>query len=150
MFYTITFSPALDLLIETKNKFDQNGLTRYENSTLLVGGKGLNASIILKRLGFESTAITFMNGSMSNLIIEQLEKENIKLISFPSENDIRINIKFNNQVNNFEINGPSSIISSDSKNKLLQLIPSMTKNYVVFIMGKSDMVLVETNSSRIK
>ncbi len=143
MFYTITFSPALDLLIETENQFDRNGLTRYEDSILLPGGKGINASIALNRLGFKSTAITFMKGSMSNLITEKLKDEGVELISIPSENDIRINIQFNNNINNFEINGPSSIISNESKNTLMILISKMNKNDVVFIMGKSNMEFVE-------
>lgn len=143
MFYTITFSPALDLLIETENQFDRNGLTRYQESTLLPGGKGINASIILNRLGFESTAITFMNGPMSNIIIDALKKENVKLISIPSENDLRINVQFNNQLNNFELNGPGSIINNKSKEVLMTLISTMNEKDVVFIMGKSDMVFVE-------
>lgn len=143
MFYTITFSPALDLLIETENQFDRNGLTRYEESTLLPGGKGINASIMLKRLGFESTAITFMSGPLSNVITTGLKEEGVKLISIPSENNLRINIQFNNQLNNFELNGPGSIINNESKEKLMTLISKMTKDDVVFIMGKSDMNFVD-------
>jgi 1-phosphofructokinase len=144
MFYTITFSPSIDLLIETDSQFDRNGLTRYEDSQLLAGGKGINASVILNRLGFETTAITFMNGSMSNIITEQLKKEKVNLVAIPSENDTRINIKFNNQINNFEINGPASIINKDSEDQLIKLIAKMNKDDVVFIMGKSNMVLVES------
>ena len=144
MFYTITFSPSIDLLIETDNQFDRNGLTRYENSDLLAGGKGINASVILNRLGFETTAITFMNGAISNMITEQLEKEKVKLIAIPSVNETRINIKFNNQINNFELNGPASIIDTKAENQLMKLISSMTENDVVFIMGRSNMTLVES------
>ncbi len=144
MFYTITFSPSIDLLIETDNQFDRNGLTRYENSDLLAGGKGINASVILNRLGFETTAITFMNGAISNMITEQLEKEKVKLIAIPSVNETRINIKFNNQINNFELNGPASIIDAKAENQLMKLISSMTGNDVVFIMGRSNMTLVES------
>ena len=144
MFYTITFSPSIDLLIETDGQFDRNGLTRYENSDLLAGGKGINASVILNRLGFETTAITFMNGAMSKIITEQLAKEKVNLITIPSVNDTRINIKFNNQINNFELNGPASIIEKESEDKLMSLIASMTDDDVVFIMGRSNMILVES------
>ncbi|MDK2819632.1 MAG: 1-phosphofructokinase family hexose kinase [Mycoplasmataceae bacterium] len=143
MFYTITFSPAIDLLIETEQQFDRNGLTRYDNSSLFPGGKGINASIVMKRLGFETTAITFMKGTMTKIIERGLEDEKIKLISIPSENNIRINVQFNNQVNTFELNGPASIISKSSEEKLLKLIKEFNKDDVVFIMGKSDMVFVE-------
>lgn len=143
MFYTITFSPAIDLLIETEQQFDRNGLTRYDHSTFFPGGKGINASIIMKRMGFETTAITFMKGSMTKIIEKGLEDEKIKLISIPSENDIRINIQFNNQFNTFELNGPSSVINKSSENELLQLIRKFHRDDVVFIMGKSNMIFVE-------
>lgn len=143
MFYTITFSPSIDFLIETDNQFDRNGLTRYESSSLLAGGKGINASVILNRLGFKTTAITFVGGLISNIITEQLKKENVKLITIPSENETRINVKFNNQINNFELNGPSSIINEDSQLRLMKFISGFNKNDVVLIMGKSDMTLVE-------
>lgn len=143
MFYTITFSPSVDLLIETKDDFKINGLTRYENSLMLAGGKGINASIILKRLNFETTAITFLNGSFSKIIQDQLNEEKINLISLPSKNETRVNIKFNNQIDNFEINGPLSIISKKTKEKLMELISNLKKEDVVFIMGRSDMDLVE-------
>ncbi len=143
MFYTITFSPSIDFLIETDKQFDRNGLTRYEESSLLAGGKGINASIILNRLGFDTTAITFLKGSMSNIISTQLKEEGIKLISIPSENETRINVKFNNQINNFELNGPTSLINADSESKLMKLISTLNEDDVVFIMGKSNMILVE-------
>ncbi len=143
MFYTITFSPSIDFLIETEKQFDRNGLTRYEDYSLLAGGKGINASIILNRLGFETTAITFLKGSMSDIIEDQLKVERVKLISIPSENETRINVKFNNQINNFELNGPASIINEDAESKLMKLISKLNKDDVVFIMGKSDMILVE-------
>ncbi|MGL5204731.1 MAG: 1-phosphofructokinase, partial [Metamycoplasmataceae bacterium] len=143
MFYTITFSPSIDFFIESNNQFDRNGLTRYEYSSLFAGGKGINASIILNRLGFDTKAIGFANGSMSNLIIEQLENEGIEFVKIPSENETRINVQFNNQINNFQLNGPSSIVSDESKLELMKLISKLSMNDVVFIMGRSDMKLVE-------
>ncbi|MGL5732983.1 MAG: 1-phosphofructokinase [Metamycoplasmataceae bacterium] len=143
MFYTITFSPSIDFFIESNNQFDRNGLTRYESSFLLAGGKGINASIMLKRLGFDTKAIGFAHGSISNLITDQLQDEGIEFIKIPSENETRINVQFNNQINNFQLNGPSSIVSEESKNKLMKLISKLNKNDVVFIMGRSDMILVE-------
>ncbi|MGL5591755.1 MAG: 1-phosphofructokinase [Metamycoplasmataceae bacterium] len=143
MFYTLTFSPSIDFFIESNNQFDRNGLTRYDNSYLLAGGKGINASIILKRLGYKTEAIGFANGSMSNLITEQLKNEDIKFIKIPSENETRINVQFSNQINTFQLNGPSSIVSNESKNSLMKLIDKLNKDDVVFIMGTSDMDFVE-------
>ncbi|MGL5205848.1 MAG: 1-phosphofructokinase [Metamycoplasmataceae bacterium] len=143
MFYTITFSPSIDLFIESNNQFERNGLTRYESSSLLAGGKGINASIILKRLGYNTEAIGFANGSMSNLITEQLKSEGIEFIKIPSENETRINVQFSNQINSFQLNGPSSIVSDKSRNILMKLIKNLNRDDVVFIMGRSDMIFVE-------
>ena len=57
MIYTITFSPSIDYVINTKNKFNSNDLNRVEDYELVPGGKGIYASIVLKRIGFDNKAI---------------------------------------------------------------------------------------------
>ncbi|MGL4342952.1 MAG: 1-phosphofructokinase [Metamycoplasmataceae bacterium] len=144
MIYTITFSPSVDLFVETENKFNINGLTRYDKFELLAGGKGINASILLNRLDFDTSALTFLNGHFGNIIKEQLMNEKVEIIDFKSENETRINLKFNNNINNFEINGPKALISQESIIKLLEFINNkIQQKDVVMIMGNSDMNLVK-------
>ena len=58
MIYTITFSPSIDYVINTKNKFNSNDLNRVEDYELMLVGKAMNASIFLKRIGVENRVIS--------------------------------------------------------------------------------------------
>lgn len=144
MIYTITFSPSVDLFLDSKNEFNLDGLTRYENFFLLAGGKGINASIILQRNNFANIALTFLNGQFEPLIKKQLISEDVELINFKSENHTRINLKYTDQKNNFEINGPKAQISQKEFRKLLTYLKDELKaNDLVMIMGLSEFDYLE-------
>lgn len=144
MIYTITFSASVDLFLDSKNEFNKKGLTRYENFYLLAGGKGINASIILQRNNFANKALSFLSGQFEALIKDQLKKESVDLISFKSDNQTRINLKYTDQNNNFEINGPKAIISNQEFNKLLNYLnTNLKENDLVMIMGLSELEYIE-------
>ena len=77
MIYTITLNPALDYTISLKN-LTINEINTSLNEHILPGGKGINVSIILKRLGVESTIIGFISGCVGEEIKRLVEIENIK------------------------------------------------------------------------
>ena len=135
MIYTITFSPAIDYVINTKKDFDSNDLNRVEDYEFLPGGKGINASIVLKRIGFDNKAITFLGGSTKNLFIDLMKNENVELINFKSLNDTRINVKMFSNNSTFEINGARAKIDKSQYNELIKLISGLSKDDFVFIMG---------------
>ena len=61
MIYTVTFNPALDyyMYADDINKGQTNRSKREE---MLFGGKGINVSVILSRLGADTTALGFIGG----------------------------------------------------------------------------------------
>lgn len=61
MIYTITFNPSLDYIVEMET-LRLGFVNRTEMEMILPGGKGLNVSMVLKNLGFESTALGFLAG----------------------------------------------------------------------------------------
>ena len=61
MIYTITFNPALDYTVQVE-KFEIGEINRTKSENILAGGKGLNVSIILKRLGIENTSLSIISG----------------------------------------------------------------------------------------
>ena len=121
MNYTITFSPSIDYVIDNQiNKFVKNNLTRVENYYLLPGGKGLNATYIMNELNVKNTAITFTYGKTEKLFLDLLKDYGIKnyeAINLKSDLDIRINVKYFDKENNFEINGPSPKINKKEINR---------------------------------
>ena len=56
MVYTITFNPALDYVMNVKS-LRTDDINRTESEELYYGGKGINVSVILSRLGIDNTAL---------------------------------------------------------------------------------------------
>ena len=61
MVYTITLNPALDYTISIKQLI-LNEINTSESEEILPGGKGINVSIILKRLGIDTVTLGFISG----------------------------------------------------------------------------------------
>ena len=56
MIYTVTLNPALDYVMKTGAlRFDD--INRSKEERLYYGGKGINVSVILTRLGAENKAL---------------------------------------------------------------------------------------------
>ena len=49
MIYTVTFSPALDYIVDL-DEFAIGSINRTQKETILPGGKGINVSIVLSNL----------------------------------------------------------------------------------------------------
>ncbi len=61
MIYTVTFNPALDYVIRV-NQFALGEVNRTVQEHVFYGGKGINVSTVLARLGLENTALGFVAG----------------------------------------------------------------------------------------
>ena len=73
MIYTITFNPALDYVIKSK-EFNTGKINKSQEEYIFPGGKGINVSIVLKTLGQETTAMGFIAGFVGNEIEKQVQK----------------------------------------------------------------------------
>lgn len=61
MIYTVTLNPALDYVIHTGTLIPGT-VGRTDSEAVFYGGKGINVSLLLHRLGIESTALGFVAG----------------------------------------------------------------------------------------
>ena len=61
MIYTMTMNPALDYVVDLPS-FKLGQVNRTEDEHIFYGGKGINVSVVLKELGFESTCLGFIAG----------------------------------------------------------------------------------------
>ena len=77
MIYTITLNPALDYIIKLK-ELVPNEINTSESEYILPGGKGINVSIILKRLEVESVALGFISSFTGKEIQKLVEKEKVQ------------------------------------------------------------------------
>lgn len=57
-------------------------LNRSMGEEYVAGGKGINMSIVLKRLGIDNTATGFLGGFSGNYIEEFLEKKGLPSVYF--------------------------------------------------------------------
>lgn len=135
MIYTITLNPALDYTIRLKN-LTINEINTSENEYILPGGKGINVSIILKRLGVESTIIGFISGFVGEEIKRLVEIENIKteFIKLKGENS-RINIKILEENNETAINCKGPYIENEYIEKLYQKLDYLKDDDILVISG---------------
>lgn len=138
MIYTITFSPSIDYVINTKQDFVNDGLNRVSDYQLFPGGKGINASVILKRIGFENKAISFLGDPVKNLFLELLNKEGLELVNIDVNEPTRINVKMFSNNHSFEINGKKPEITNNEFNKLNTILDSLNQDDIVLIMGICD------------
>ena len=61
MIYTVTFNPAIDYVVWLDG-LRPGAVNRARRELIQFGGKGINVSVMLGRLGMESTALGFLAG----------------------------------------------------------------------------------------
>ncbi|MGI6265335.1 MAG: PfkB family carbohydrate kinase, partial [Acutalibacteraceae bacterium] len=76
MIYTVTLNPSLDCVTRL-DRFQPGALNRAAGQRITFGGKGLNVSVMLRRLGVDSTALGFAAGSTGRELERLVQKEGI-------------------------------------------------------------------------
>ncbi|MGN0493806.1 MAG: 1-phosphofructokinase [Acutalibacteraceae bacterium] len=76
MVYTVTFNPALDYVMKLK-RLSPDDINRAESEELYYGGKGINVSAILSRLGIPNVALGFAAGFTGEKLRELMDSDGI-------------------------------------------------------------------------
>ena len=93
MIYTVTFNPSLDYIVSVDN-FTLGKVNRTTDELMFPGGKGINVSMVLKNLGYDSVALGFMAGFTGNEIIRMLDERGVISDFIHVEKGLsRINVK---------------------------------------------------------
>lgn len=133
MIYTCTLNPAIDYIVRVED-FQAGELNRSESADLYAGGKGINVSRLLKRLGSDTCAIGFAGGFTGEFIKSELDRESVPHRFTAVEGITRINVKLKS-ANETEINGPAPFISEQEANRLVQLTAELTDRDWLHIGG---------------
>jgi 1-phosphofructokinase len=133
MIYTCTLNPSIDYVARVK-EFKEGHLNRTESAQMYPGGKGINVSRVLKRLGIESTALGYTGGFTGEFIKEFLTNETITHDFITVSDVTRINVKLKSEKET-EINGLGPSISSSNQKKLLEKINSMNEDDFLVLAG---------------
>ena len=111
MIYTVTLNPAVDCTLKASD-YSEGKVNRAESETLSAGGKGINMSVILHRLGADTTALGFIGGDTGKLFCSLLDKLECPHDMTGLDGQLtRINVKLNAEGTETEINGKGPYIS---------------------------------------
>lgn len=109
MIYTLTFNPALDYSLNI-DSFILGETNRSYNEDFQIGGKGINVSVILTRLGIENVALGFIAGFTGRQLNKIAEEIGIKTDFIELEKgNTRINVKLKGDTET-EINASGPLI----------------------------------------
>ena len=144
---TVTLNPAIDRNIIYEKSLAVGELNRVNSAVVNAGGKGINVSRMLKKLG-EDTHIYGLNGGRTGkMLIEILEEEGIKCEFTPTECETRMNIKITDADNKeTEINEKGGPVSEKEFKELMSTLLASPSD--IFIIGGSTPFGLESDTVR--
>ncbi|SFM08146.1 1-phosphofructokinase [Salibacterium qingdaonense] len=133
MIYTVTLNPALDYVVDVPG-FQEGTVNRSERDIKYPGGKGINVSRVLKRLGVPSTALGFTGGFTGDYIKDMLQQEDISTDFTAVDGDTRINVKLRGS-GETEVNGVSPEVRQSDRKAFEDKLKPLTAEDEVVIAG---------------
>ena len=133
MIYTVTLNPSIDYLVEVES-FQMGKVNRTSYDAKFPGGKGINVSRVLKRLGNSTTALGFIGGQTGEFVKRFLRQEEIFTDFTEIAGDTRINIKLKTGLET-EINSQGPVISKGNYQQLFSQIEQLNNNDILILSG---------------
>lgn len=134
MIYTVTFNPALDYVMKVE-KLRYDDINRTYGEELYYGGKGINVSAILSRLGMENTALGFKAGFTGEKLEELLREDGINTDFIALKSGMtRINVKIKAETE-LDINAVGPPVERDEVEKLFDKIRNLKQGDVIVLAG---------------
>jgi 1-phosphofructokinase len=134
MIYTVTLNPSLDYVMQV-DSFVPDAVNRAKAEFIYPGGKGVNVSIILQRLGFKTTALGFCAG-FTGIAFKSLLRGHISAFNFmelPAGNT-RINVKIKSGKET-DVNGQGPAIPEKYFDSFLNLLDALKADDVLVLAG---------------
>lgn len=135
MIYTVTLNPSIDFIVRI-DEVEIGSVNRMDSDDKFAGGKGINVSRILQRLGYENTATGFIGGFTGQFVNDTLVKEGIKTEFVQVDEDTRINVKIKGNEET-EINGAGPFISDEKLTELEAIFSKLTADDTVVFAGSA-------------
>ena len=135
MIYTMTMNPALDYVVDL-TLFKLGRVNRTEDEHIFYGGKGINVSVILKELGFESTCLGFIAGFTGDKL-QRGVKEDLKLNTnfiCVEKGMTRINVKIHSDQET-ELNGMGPVIEQSDIVRLFESLNQLQSGDILILSG---------------
>ncbi len=134
MIYTVTFNPALDYVMNVPN-LNSKDINRTESEQLYYGGKGINVSVILSRLGVKNKALGFLAGFSGKQLDSMLKSDNIHTdFVYLARGYTRINVKIKSE-QSIDINAQGPNISTEDIEKLMEKLEQIKEGDGLVLAG---------------
>ncbi len=137
MIYTVTLNPALDKTVWIAS-FAIDAVNRITSMRTDPGGKGINVSKVILKLGGRSIATGILAGSTGRMILDDVRRMGIETDFVFQDGETRTNLKIVDPVNhtNTDINEPGFSFSEEISEKLLKrLLGRIKKSDIVIFSG---------------
>lgn len=134
MVYTVTLNPALDYVMRVGSlRYDD--INRSESEDIYYGGKGINVSVILSRLGVENEALGFVGGFTGDKLVEMLASDGIKSdFNRLSGGHTRINVKIKADTE-LDVNAQGPTVSEEEITALLKKLGEIGSGDILVLAG---------------
>lgn len=143
MIYTVTFNPSIDYIVSVDD-LKLGAVNRTAKEIMNPGGKGINVSLVLRNLGYDSTALGFSAGFIGDEIVRMLEEQGIRTDFIKVKEGLsRINVKIRSNEES-EINGMGPGISDADIEKLYLQLDQLKDGDVLVLAGSIPSVMPET------
>ena len=134
MIYTVTLNPSLDYTAAAAT-MNFGKTNRTKNEYIVPGGKGLNVSVMLSRLGLPTTALGFAAGFTGKELLRLLKDLDCSCDFIETKNGFtRINVKLvSEEVTEF--NGSGITLDEDDLDALKNRISKLQKTDTLVLSG---------------
>ena len=133
MVVTVTFNPALDYVLRL-SELRAGELNRTLSEDFVPGGKGINVSVVLSRLGIPTRALGFAGGFTGAEIERRLAEIGVETDFAPVSGESRINVKIRAQ-SETEINARGALPSAAELEILFEKLDGLAAGDVLVLAG---------------
>lgn len=134
MIYTLTLNPALDYVL-TSPELRFGEINRASAAAFRFGGKGINVSVMLSRLGVESTALGFAGGLTGEKLAELVRAEGVRCdLTELAAGETRVNVKLRSS-RELDANAPGPSVGDADLAALLEKLACLGRGDVLVFSG---------------
>ena len=138
MIYTVTLNPALDKTVEIPG-MALDTVNRITSMRTDPGGKGINVSKVIAKLGGESCAVGILGGESGRTLLAALERDGLRTHFRFVEGQTRTNLKIIDRAlhTNTDINEPGLTVSPADLDALLRDLLGMVREGDIVVLAGS-------------
>ena len=134
MVYTVTFNPAIDYVVHTK-EMQVGQVNRSESEEIYFGGKGINVSFVLHELGIPSKALGFVAGFTGAALENGVQVSGIETDFVHLKNGFsRINVKIKSEEET-DLNGQGPVIDEAALQELFEKLKQLKDGDTLVLAG---------------